>query len=874
MASFTDQIMQFNPYVPQLPVEAMVKVGMYKQQKYEEGVQKIQDQIDFVAGLDIIKPVHRKYLQSKLDELGNNLRTVAAGDFSNFQLVNSVAGMVKQVTKDPIVQVGVSNTQKVRKQQERKETAIKAGKSGIQNDEYFDYELNNWLSDNDLTSSYLGKYTDYIDQEKKLREVAEKVHEYDHSIEVPFRRDNQGNVLYYSKDKSGKEIVSTNPATGQPKIDEAILKTKVKGKSAQKILDNFYTSLDPNDMEQLKIDGWWHYRNVAPQDFKNRIREDIVSNYTAKKKMASDEVVRLSVELSSNTKLTAGERDVIQSQINRYMAASKKDGDLDKRMEEELNNIDKTSDIGLKQSVYTEKFLSRLANNIAYEDLQIEYKENPYFNAEMKKKDLEFKYWNASREQRNSDRDYALSIFKLRKENEPKNLIWEDVGIETGGAAPKLSDLSNGINALNSQMEDFMTLNGGMLIANYESMNPEQRRKALHDKLERYRRNPSEIKDNRERKLMSQYDALTTDMNRRIGNYMQINELLKPYDERIANLTAGEAPVIDQRGVRHSAKNIVNLMNDVDNLVIMNKKWSVAEKAYVYSVNPLPALEKYKGTQYESIVNAYVKRAQGGSLDAASTSVLQNAENLQKKYLKQSRLIYDEKQAKGTELISKSMPQYQMSVAALDMDDKSINQQVEIALTAMNAVYNRLGSLGSDKYDPDVINDWRSGKEKLNYYIKKSADNSGGFLVVSKGTQTQEVPLTGDQLRKYFPKSVEGNRLDGLKFLVMGSPNMTTNIRGVTKGGPEGAINAAFTGDQLPLLAGTPLAPLIRFDVEGDSENTGGENDLFQVRMYVNDNGVWKDRVLNEEGYVKLGGVDEILRNVGTKTFEQVKSQR
>ena len=38
MASFTDAITQFNPYVAQLPVDAMVKVGTYKQQKYEEGV--------------------------------------------------------------------------------------------------------------------------------------------------------------------------------------------------------------------------------------------------------------------------------------------------------------------------------------------------------------------------------------------------------------------------------------------------------------------------------------------------------------------------------------------------------------------------------------------------------------------------------------------------------------------------------------------------------------------------------------------------------------------------------------------------------------------------------------------------------------------
>ena len=69
MASFKDIIPQFIPYIQQLPVEDMVQVGMYKQQLYDQGVQKIQSQIDNIAGLDIIHDSDRAYLQSKLGEL-------------------------------------------------------------------------------------------------------------------------------------------------------------------------------------------------------------------------------------------------------------------------------------------------------------------------------------------------------------------------------------------------------------------------------------------------------------------------------------------------------------------------------------------------------------------------------------------------------------------------------------------------------------------------------------------------------------------------------------------------------------------------------------------------------------------------------------
>ena len=50
MASFTDtSVPKFNPYIAQQPVEALVSVGVQKQKAYEEGVQKIQTQIDNIA---------------------------------------------------------------------------------------------------------------------------------------------------------------------------------------------------------------------------------------------------------------------------------------------------------------------------------------------------------------------------------------------------------------------------------------------------------------------------------------------------------------------------------------------------------------------------------------------------------------------------------------------------------------------------------------------------------------------------------------------------------------------------------------------------------------------------------------------------------
>jgi len=147
MASFTDVIPQFNPYIQQLPVEAMVKVGMEKQERYDQGLQRIQSQIDQVAGLSIARPQDKQYLQSKLNDLGSKLKTVAAGDFSNYQLVNSVAGMAGSVAKDANVIASVQSTAQRKALQERIQKDTDAGKYNPANNYLFNLTDQEWFND-------------------------------------------------------------------------------------------------------------------------------------------------------------------------------------------------------------------------------------------------------------------------------------------------------------------------------------------------------------------------------------------------------------------------------------------------------------------------------------------------------------------------------------------------------------------------------------------------------------------------------------------------------------------------------------------------------------------------------------------------------
>ena len=250
MASFTDKIPQFNPYVQQLPVEAMVKVGMAKQQQYDEGIQKIQTNIDNVAGMDIANDVDKAYLQSKLNTLGNNLTAVAAGDFSNFQLVNSVNGMTNQITKDENVRNAVSSTAWLRKQQAEMEKAISEGKSSQENQWDFGEKANRYLTSTKVGDKFNDRYTQYIDVEKKYFEVLKGLHSDLTEQDIPYVVEN--GKVDYNKTAAAMQRVSKETV------------------SSAKIENALRSSLSPDELNQLSISGRYTFKDATPEQLANQ----------------------------------------------------------------------------------------------------------------------------------------------------------------------------------------------------------------------------------------------------------------------------------------------------------------------------------------------------------------------------------------------------------------------------------------------------------------------------------------------------------------------------------------------------------------------------------------------------------------------------
>jgi len=287
MASYTDAISQFNPYVQQLPVELMAKVGMQKQAQYDQGVQKIQQSIDNVAGLDVYSNVDKQHLQSKMNELGNKLRTVAAGDFSDQQLVNSTAGMTGTIIKDPIIQAAVRSTAHIKSQFEKIKELEKKGLTDKHNDDFFADRLNTYANRTDLTDgkgnpiTFSDDYAPYTNFSKALKEelvgagldekTIEELLETDPTTKQPkiYRvpiMDKDGKKQ--AVDKEGKPLFEEKVKYADVKVIE---KLKTNRAAVEAGIRNVFRRGDVK--KQLEIDGWANYRNTDVETLLNPLIE-------------------------------------------------------------------------------------------------------------------------------------------------------------------------------------------------------------------------------------------------------------------------------------------------------------------------------------------------------------------------------------------------------------------------------------------------------------------------------------------------------------------------------------------------------------------------------------------------------------------------
>lgn len=362
MASFTDSISQFNPYVQQIPLEEMAKVGMYKQAQYDQGVQKVQSYIDNVAGLDIMHEADKKYLQSKLGQLGSKLKSVAAGDFSNQQLVSSVGGMASSLIKDKNIQNAVSSTAWYKKQNEELDKAYREGKSSIANVKDFQKQATSWLSKDEAGQTFRGRYSPYIDISKKWNEIIKTVHPNASSEDFVYQ-----NYV----DKEGK--VNTN------QLAAAMTRITKEAVTANQIENAIRSSMTPDDYNQLRIDAANRFDGVDVDGMKGIL----ASGY----KTASDQLDVIEKSLKQALTVVAGDPVQLSLTTKSIDELAEQRLKLKKNFETNLALADSNLD-GLKTEYYKEGAIGQTAYSFSWEKKAKELLTNPILQADFEQQKI------------------------------------------------------------------------------------------------------------------------------------------------------------------------------------------------------------------------------------------------------------------------------------------------------------------------------------------------------------------------------------------------------------------------------------------------------------------------------------------------------
>ena len=319
---------------------------MEKQKRYDEGIQKIQTQIDSIAGLDIAQDAQRTYLQSKLNELGNNLKGVAAGDFSNFQLVNAVGGMTSQIVKDPRIVNALSSTKAYRKGMEDMATLTKEGKASSSRTWEFKNAANAWLN-GDVDASFNTLYKPYTNYRKNATEI----------------------IKGLTGDSSIKDDAFDIDAKGNMVIKDAMTRTKLAGISPEKVQQALLSGLSPDDWEQMSVDGRYNYANTTPESFSESVNASYKAKYDA---FAEQRTVLENAKSSTKSVVQKAKIDEKIVELNKTL----------KNVQEEYNSVSKTFGDGdvesAKARLFTSNFMNGFSKAFSYTEVSQTYESSPY----------------------------------------------------------------------------------------------------------------------------------------------------------------------------------------------------------------------------------------------------------------------------------------------------------------------------------------------------------------------------------------------------------------------------------------------------------------------------------------------------------------
>lgn len=359
MASFTDRSpATFTPYIPQKPVEAMVSVGLDREQRYAIGVQKVQEQLNNVSSIQnsLLRPEGKEYLSGKLNSVVNEINS-SVGDLSNANVFNALIAKATEVGQDKVLNIELQNSlrasNKMRAIEELKEK--KPELYSQLNEEYAMEDVHNWLNSGaPVGSTFIDRkpFSPYYDYNKEI----------------------QDSIKNYLSNPNSIETIDSN--TG--------LVTKKQGGSPQELKNYLNGVLSEKAKQQMKIEGYVMGNKLSDETILG-IYNSAIKEKEELENLKIDQLQQIIAQPAS--KLTDAEKTLYANEI----VASKEK--LKSLANDRVNSSKIASVLANRGDFYSEMFLdnnlSRIANastvtKISYDTNQaVVQKLNRDFNQKM-----------------------------------------------------------------------------------------------------------------------------------------------------------------------------------------------------------------------------------------------------------------------------------------------------------------------------------------------------------------------------------------------------------------------------------------------------------------------------------------------------------
>lgn len=369
MASFTDNLVAFNPYVSQVPVDDYVRVGLIKQEQYNQGVKTVQGYIDSIAGIEALKPEQKDYIRQRVNNLQQEVGKVVQSDFSSQQLINSIGALTSKIAADPIVKDTVASTDNYRAELAAIKDAKSKGKSSISNEWDFNDQFQKWYTDGDVKTRFSGRFTPYTDVTSKIGKIIKDLDPNSHIEDIPFKRGEGGQIII------GKD--------GAPEIDWAMKHIESKTITPERIQAAISANMTQDDLNQLTIDGRYSYRGMDAMGMKQITDQ----SYQYKLDQTNDIIQGLMIakQTVNNNPQKAAEIDA------RIQAYKDKAEGYQKSYRQDIATINSNLE-GYKGSMYAQNWLTKFGDSYAYTQESLTYKENPYFMAAERRRENDIKF--------------------------------------------------------------------------------------------------------------------------------------------------------------------------------------------------------------------------------------------------------------------------------------------------------------------------------------------------------------------------------------------------------------------------------------------------------------------------------------------------